>query len=111
MRVSKSKLAKRTAARCGINQRSAAIIIDAFLEEWKNAITDGDVIEITHFLSMRLVPRARRPGGSLNNIHDLGSIRLIHYDVLTVATAKAFRAAIKETRGRRRTYVASTEGF
>ncbi len=111
MRVSKSKLAKRTAARCGINQRSAAIIIDAFLEAWKDAITAGDVIEITHFLSMRLAPRVRRPGGRLNNSRDLGSIRLVHYDVLTVATAKAFRAAVKETRGRRHARIEPTGGF
>ncbi|SRR5581483_353631 len=110
MRVSRSRLTKRAAGRCGVSQRLAAIIVDSFLEEWKDALTQGDVIEITHFLSMRLVTRSRRPGGSLNNTAYLDSVRTINYEVLMVNTSRAFRAQIKKTRGRFRRGIESTQG-
>ncbi|GEM_PF-952169 len=51
--VTKEDLYKGLAARSGLSQKQAQVVVDNFIDEMRNNITNGEKVSLTHFGSFR----------------------------------------------------------
>jgi len=96
MTLTKADLAELLYDKVGLNKRESKDMVEAFFEELRKSLEDGDVVKLSGFGNFQLRNKPERPG---RNPKTGEEIPITERRVVTFHASQKLKATVEQSRG------------